>query len=136
LTATGTGSEPSAASARGRVNTNDATRELLIGTKAGVVNEVADLERSLASLRGIRAASSDDDEHDPEGPTLSSEWSHLRALLTSAEARLTEADAAIARLEAGRYGLCNYCGNPIAPARLEVRPTAALCVECASTAAG
>lgn len=89
----------------------------------------------MESLRLMRADSSDDDEHDPEGPTLSSEWSRLRGLQLAAEARLAEADAALARVTSGTYGLCVSCGRPIAAGRLEARPFAALCVECGSRTA-
>jgi RNA polymerase-binding transcription factor DksA len=86
----------------------------------------------MASLRLVRESSSDDDEHDPEGPTLSSEWSRIRGLLHEAEARLAETDAAWARVEAGNYGLCQNCGRSIPAARLEARPAATLCVPCAT----
>ncbi|WP_382303585.1 TraR/DksA family transcriptional regulator [Herbiconiux sp. UC225_62] len=86
----------------------------------------------MSSLRLLRESSSDDDEHDPEGPTLSSEWSRIRGLLMEAEALLGETDAAFARVDAGTYGLCENCGRPIPPARLEARPAARLCVPCAS----
>ncbi|WP_440710216.1 TraR/DksA C4-type zinc finger protein [Herbiconiux sp. YIM B11900] len=32
----------------------------------------------------------------------------------------------------GRYGICENCGQRIASGRLEARPTATLCVTCAS----
>jgi len=86
----------------------------------------------MAALRVVRESSSDDDEHDPEGPTLSSEWSRIRGLLSEAEAQLGETDAALARVDAGTYGVCENCGRPIPAARLEVRPAARLCVPCAS----
>ncbi len=92
------------------------------------------LAQAMEALRTVREASPDDDEHDPEGPTLSSEWSQLRGLEIAAVARLADADAAFERLEQGRYGVCLSCGRPIAPGRLEVRPAAALCVECAARA--
>lgn len=38
---------------------------------------------------------------------------------------------ALARLEDGTYGECVRCGEDIAPARLEARPEAALCIDCA-----
>ena len=38
---------------------------------------------------------------------------------------------ALARLEDGTYGQCVRCGNEIAGARLEARPEAALCIDCA-----
>ncbi len=38
---------------------------------------------------------------------------------------------ALERIEAGTYGTCVRCGGEIAPARLEARPEAALCINCA-----
>ena len=38
--------------------------------------------------------------------------------------------AALNRLSAGTYGRCTRCGGQIAPARLEVLPHAAACIEC------
>ena len=38
---------------------------------------------------------------------------------------------ALARIEDGTYGECVRCGEDIAPARLEARPEAALCINCA-----
>ena len=39
---------------------------------------------------------------------------------------------ALERIEDGSYGECVRCGNDIAAGRLEARPEAALCIECAS----
>ena len=36
---------------------------------------------------------------------------------------------ALAKVEEGTYGLCDVCGKPIAPARLEVAPESTTCVE-------
>ena len=41
---------------------------------------------------------------------------------------------ALARIEDGIYGECVRCGEEIAPARLEARPEAALCIDCARAA--
>lgn len=38
---------------------------------------------------------------------------------------------ALARIEDGTYGECVRCGEEIAAARLEARPEAALCIDCA-----
>lgn len=38
---------------------------------------------------------------------------------------------ALARIEDGTYGECVRCGEDIASARLEARPEAALCIDCA-----
>ena len=45
------------------------------------------------------------------------------------EADLREVDAALMRLEAGTYGVCEACGRPISDARLEALPAARLCIE-------
>jgi RNA polymerase-binding protein DksA len=37
---------------------------------------------------------------------------------------------ALQKIEAGTYGLCDNCGKPIAPARLEALPQATLCLAC------
>ena len=53
-----------------------------------------------------------------------------RALRDRAMRDLEQVEAALGRLDAGIYGTCLACGNPINPARLEALPWAALDVEC------
>jgi len=43
---------------------------------------------------------------------------------------LAEIDHALEKNEAGTYGLCDSCGKPIEPARLEALPQANLCLGC------
>ena len=45
---------------------------------------------------------------------------------------LAEIDQALARIDAGRYGLCADCGDAIALARLQSAPQALRCVRCES----
>lgn len=40
-------------------------------------------------------------------------------------------DQALARLEAGEYGICVICGEAIAPRRLALDPAIATCLDCA-----
>jgi RNA polymerase-binding protein DksA len=40
--------------------------------------------------------------------------------------------AAIRRIDAGEYGQCAKCGEPIGAKRLEALPTGAICMDCAS----
>jgi RNA polymerase-binding protein DksA len=84
---------------------------------------------------GVVAASRDtnaDDEHDPEGATIAFERSQVDALLRQAREHLGEVEAALGRLDAGTYGVCEVCGEPIAEGRLEARPVARTCIACAS----
>ena len=48
------------------------------------------------------------------------------------QAMLADVDRALAKLDAGTYGTCDRCGQPIPPERLEARPWAQLCMACAS----
>jgi RNA polymerase-binding transcription factor DksA len=73
-----------------------------------------------------------DDEHDPEGATIAFERAQLASVLRLATDDLAEVDAALVRVSAGRYGRCERCEQPISPARLDARPTARLCMTCAS----
>lgn len=45
---------------------------------------------------------------------------------------LQQVDRALAKLAEGSYGRCDLCRSAIAPARLEARPWATLCVTCAA----
>ena len=38
---------------------------------------------------------------------------------------------ALLKLEEGSYGVCDACGEPIAPARLRAAPESVLCIACA-----
>ncbi len=46
---------------------------------------------------------------------------------------LKEIDAALDRLDAGDYGVCLSCGEPINPRRLLAIPWAAYCIRCQET---
>ena len=91
---------------------------------------VAKLEADLAELTRARRSESDDDEHDPEGETLSAQWSMRTGLLESAREDARAIDEAFRRLEEGSYGICEVCGERIPLGQLEVRPFRAACVAC------
>ncbi len=44
--------------------------------------------------------------------------------------QLAEVEHALHKFEEGTYGLCDSCGQPIDPARLEALPQATLCLNC------
>jgi len=51
---------------------------------------------------------------------------------TSLEVDLERTERALAKLDEGTYGLCDACGKPIAPKRLQAMPNVVLCIECAA----
>ncbi|CAN5151287.1 TraR/DksA C4-type zinc finger protein [soil metagenome] len=106
--------------------------DVLIGLRARLQAQLSDAEAELGDIRGARSASTADDEHDPEGSTLTDDWSRAVGLREAAIAALHETDAALERVGDGTYGICVSCGRAIAPGRLEARPATPLCIACAS----
>ena len=52
------------------------------------------------------------------------------ALEKCMKAQLAEVEHTLHKFEEGTYGLCDSCGQPIDPARLEALPQANLCLSC------
>jgi len=50
------------------------------------------------------------------------------ALLKQLEIRLIEVNAALAKITAGKYGICEISGEPIENERLEANPAAKTCI--------
>lgn len=96
---------------------------------AARLREFESTERDLALSRND---SDTDDEHDPEGSTVSWDRAVQAASVDAAQRHLADVEAAIARIEGGWDGSCIGCGLPIPAERLAVRPHADRCVSCAS----
>ena len=110
---------------------DDARRRLVIRADE-VRADLAASDRELGHIMSARADSAAaDDEHDPEGSTVTSDWSLVAGMRADALEQQTEIVAAIARLDAGTYGMCLSCQRPISKERLEARPAASLCIGCA-----
>ena len=52
------------------------------------------------------------------------------ALEQGIKAQLVKIEHALHKFDEGTYGLCDSCGQPIDPERLEALPYAALCLSC------
>lgn len=90
----------------------------------------SELEASGAALAGLMRDSGDgagDDEADTGTKNITRE--HELSLAANAQEMLEQTERALARLEAGTYGLCEVCGKPIGKARMQAFPRATLCVE-------
>ena len=55
----------------------------------------------------------------------------LNALESEAKVEIQQLSNAITLIENGRYGICQSCGEAIAPQRLNVQPAALKCISCA-----
>lgn len=95
---------------------------------------MADAERSTAAALDLMESDDTQDMADEdgfgEGDTLSVERDRLLVVASDAQAKVAEIDAALSRVDAGMYGICESCGKPIPEARLEALPEATLCVGC------
>ena len=92
---------------------------------------IEELEQLKASIRQAR----EQREGDPvgkwgEGAMESLELDKCLALEKQTIDRLSEVEQALKKFEQGTYGLCDACGQPIDPARLEALPQASLCLSC------
>jgi DnaK suppressor protein len=102
----------------------------------------AELEAEAAGLRAdiARAASDiaerltdavpDAGDDQADAGTKASEREHELALTQNAQDLLDQGERALARIDAGTYGVCESCGQPIGKARLQAFPRATLCVMC------
>ncbi len=110
----------------------DDVRRVLVAERDATVQRLAALSDDFAEVVAASRDTNADDEHDPEGHTIAFERSQVDALVAQARRRLAEIDAALSRIDDGTYGTCERCQADIAVARLEARPTARTCVECAA----
>jgi DnaK suppressor protein len=67
-----------------------------------------------------------------EGAQLDHETFTLSRLGENQRREVQQIDAALARIEAGEYGVCRDCDAEIDPRRLAALPYALLCTECAA----
>ncbi|HEX3925571.1 MAG TPA: TraR/DksA family transcriptional regulator [Streptosporangiaceae bacterium] len=91
----------------------------------------ADIDRAesdIASRLGDAAVDAGDDQADVGAKAYERE--HELALTHNARELLVQTDQALARIDAGTYGTCESCGEPIGKARLQAFPRAVLCVAC------
>ena len=103
----------------------------LVAERAAALTQIDALTREFDEVVAASRSSNADDEHDPEGATIAFERQQVAALLEQARRRLADVDSALARRDAGDYGVCETCGRPIAPERLAARPAARTCIDCA-----
>jgi DnaK suppressor protein len=101
-------------------------RELLEGERARI-------SEALAMMREDGQRTMEDEVGVPGGvgadtASFTFERELGSGLADGAEQTLAQIEHALARLDAGTYGFCERCGEPINPERLLARPAATLCI--------
>ena len=69
------------------------------------------------------------DQHPAELAIETIERELDQSVVLHVQLELTEVEAALAKVDAGRYGLCEACAQPISDARLDAMPAARYCIE-------
>ncbi|MBV9660485.1 MAG: TraR/DksA C4-type zinc finger protein [Acidimicrobiales bacterium] len=110
---------------------SDATIQSL---RAMLEEERESLRAQLAEL-GYGAKGLDYDPNFADSSQVTAERGENEALVQKLVTGLQDVEHALEKLGTDRYGLCERCNQPIAPARLEARPEARLCIDCAAASA-
>lgn len=103
-------------------------RDQLAAEAAELRTELDRAESDIADRLGDAVSDAGDDQADVGAKAFERE--HELALMYNARELLAQTERAIGRIEAGTYGSCESCGEPIGKARLQAFPRATLCVKC------
>lgn len=68
------------------------------------------------------------DQHTGDLGTATFEREKADSIRVSVEGQLADVEHALARLDAGTYGICEMCGKKIPDERLKARPAARFCI--------
>lgn len=103
-------------------------REELATEGARLRTELAEAQHDLVVLMRDSGEGSGDDQADAGAATWERE--HELSLANNARDLLEQTEHAVERIDEGRFGVCESCGNPIGKMRLQAFPRATLCVPC------
>ena len=103
--------------------------------RARLEQERDSLRNDIAALVSDNQAPQDDagiGNHIADDATEVFDRERDLALQSNSQELLTQVEAALERIDEGRYGICARCGQPIAPERLDALPYAIYCITCQS----
>jgi DnaK suppressor protein len=90
------------------------------------------LQDALKELEQLDARLQQKAEYGPgKGDPAIYEWELTLAMRQQAQARVETIRQALQKCAEGRYGICECCGQPINPERLEILPLTKVCIKCA-----
>ena len=85
--------------------------------------------KELERLREVLKAEVEMDDIDDVASDLV-ERDKTHALILGLERKLEDIEHALRQAQEVGYGICERCGNPIEPERLEIFPETTLCINC------
>ena len=105
-------------------STLETYRQRLLALQQHIVQRIFDLEASMRDMDADRDIERTDRVQEEAAEVT------LTALDEQGRREMEAIQAALARLDAGTYGLCGTCGEAISAARLTAMPMARRCVAC------
>ena len=99
-------------------------RQRLLTLQQQIVQRIFDLEASMLAMDTDRDIERTDRVQEEATEVA------LTALDEQGRREMEAIQAALARIDAGTYGICDTCGETISPARLTAMPMAHRCVAC------
>lgn len=99
--------------------------------RAVLEEERTSLRSQLAEL-GHGAEGLEYDSNFADSSQVTAERGEAEVLAKSLMETLNEVEHALDKFSDSSYGQCESCRKPIAPARLEAKPEARFCIDCAS----
>ncbi len=91
--------------------------------------------QDLLSEAGKTVEDMDEEENFPDPTDRASLESNRNFILRIRDRErklIVKIQEALTRLDEGKYGICESCGEPIGLARLKARPVTTLCIDCKS----
>lgn len=103
----------------------ESIREQLVAERRGI-------EEELGKLRNAASENVTGSEEGDEAAEVAQQSDNL-SLGDELEKALRDIDGALKMIDAGTYGTCKYCKQPIDERRLIARPTSSSCIQCKKT---
>lgn len=103
-----------------------AVRSSLLARRAQLADELARLTRPPTEGASVGFG-----KRVGDGTTEAVERLATTATARSINSSIVEIDSALAAIDQGTYGTCEVCGTDIPAGRLEARPAARRCIDCA-----
>ena len=93
------------------------------------------LQEELEQIQGSATSAEERREGSPFGKreeeaTETLELEKRLSMENRVRQELATIDHTLEKMDKGTYGVCDNCGKPISPERLEALPQASLCIEC------
>jgi DnaK suppressor protein len=99
-------------------------KEILENRKAQLLKSIVDYKNEISQLQSSEA------KDEADFATISSDSAIEEAITGKQRVELEDIEYSLGKIREGSYGTCEMCEEPIAEARLAVKPQARYCIVC------